>query len=227
MNIVFLPLHGFGYADLNTNHVFISTKLSYHEKLRTIYHEIAHLLSRSVRHDEKWIYTFKRICPSSFWTPFFCNFDENIGNVAVGNMAGNIGNVTGIQNLLTDYHLLMAYRKFSSRILGTEGRWEVQGNNKIRLIPTPRGSFPVVVEYIPRVYQFRSPQAREITKRMIVAEAKIMLGHARGKFGNIPSPGGGAMVLNGESLRTEGMQEKQHALDQAILLGEPLGIHMW
>src|SRR6185369_11516273 len=36
----------------------------------------------------------------------------------------NIGNISGIQNLLTDYHLLQSYRKFSQRILGTEGQWE-------------------------------------------------------------------------------------------------------
>jgi hypothetical protein len=138
----------------------------------------------------------------------------------------NIGNVSGLQNILLDYYLLQHYRKASQRFLGTEGQWEVKGNNKIRLIPTPRGSFPVVVEYFPRIYQFRSTQAREICKRMMVAETKIMVGHARGKFSNIPAPGGGNMGLNGEALRTEGMQEKEKALQDAILLGEPLSVYI-
>ena len=36
----------------------------------------------------------------------------------------NIGNISGVQNILTDYHLLQSYRKFSQRILGNEGTWE-------------------------------------------------------------------------------------------------------
>lgn len=139
----------------------------------------------------------------------------------------NVGNVTGIQNILLDYHLLQAYRKFSQRILATEGQWEVKGDNKIRLFPTPRGSFPVVVEYMPTVNRFRSPSAREITKRALVAEAKIILGNARSKFGNIPSPDGGSFNLNGDALRTEGQQEKKQAEQDAILLSEPLGPFIW
>jgi hypothetical protein len=139
----------------------------------------------------------------------------------------NVGNVTGIQNILLDYHLLQAYRKFSQRILATEGQWEVKGNNKIRLFPTPRGSFPVVVEYYPTVQRFRSPHAREILKRALVAEAKIMLGNSRSKFGNIPAPGGGSLSLNGDALRTEGQAEKDKAVQDAILLSEPLGPILW
>jgi len=135
----------------------------------------------------------------------------------------NIGNVTGIQNLLLDYHMLLSYRKFSQRILGTEGQWEVKGDNKIRLFPTPRGSFPVVIEYIPVVNHFRSPWARELTKRALIAEAKIMIGNVRSKFGNIPAPGGGSLSLNGEQMRTEGQQEKEKTVQDAILHSEPLG----
>jgi len=139
----------------------------------------------------------------------------------------NVGNVTGIQNLLLDFHLLMAYRKFSQRILGTEGQWEVLGNNRIKLFPTPRGSFPVMVEYLPKVSQFRTPSAKEITKRMMVAEAKIMLGNIRSKFAGLPAPDGGTLSLNGEALRTEGQTEKDKCVEDAIKLGEPLGPHLW
>lgn len=139
----------------------------------------------------------------------------------------NVGNVTGIQNILLDYHLLQAYRKFSQRILATEGQWEVKGDNKIRLFPTPRGSYPVVVEYFPVVSRFRTPWAKEITKRAMVAEAKIMIGNARSKFGGIPSPDGGTINLNGDAMRTEGQQEKAQAVQDAILHGEPLGVFLW
>ena len=221
--IAFLPLHSFGCVDLKDGSIFISNKLNTYETINTIVHEICHLIINNSDHDHKWFDLCKSILPS-----FHFIFDSNIGNIDVGNMkvAHNIGNVSGLQNILLDYYLLQHYRKASQRFLGTEGQWEVKGNNKIRLIPTPRGSFPVVVEYFPRIYQFRSTQAREICKRMMVAETKIMVGHARGKFSNIPAPGGGNMGLNGEALRTEGMQEKEKALQDAILLGEPLSVYI-
>ena len=136
----------------------------------------------------------------------------------------NVGNVTGIQNILLDYHLLQAYRKFSQRILATEGQWELKGGNKIRLFPTPRSSHPVFVEYIPIVTRLPNPTAKEILKRKLVAEAKIILGNARSKFGNIPAPDGGSLQLNGDALRQEGEAERKQALEDAIKLGEPLGI---
>jgi len=139
----------------------------------------------------------------------------------------NIGNITGVQNLLLDYHFLQAYRKFSQRILGTEGQWELAGDQKIRLYPTPRGSFPVVIQYIPTVGSFKTPESREITKRMLVAEAKIILGNARSKFGGIPTPDGGTLNLNGDALRTEGQEEKKQALEDAINVGQPLPIITW
>lgn len=139
----------------------------------------------------------------------------------------NIGNVTGIQNLLTDYHLLQSYRRFSQRILGTEGHWEVIGDNQIRLYPTPRGSFPVVVRYTPPVYRFRSPESKELAKRMLVAELKIMIGNARSKFGSIPGPDGGSINLNGDALRSEGQDEKAKVLEDAILLTEPLSVYKY
>ena len=142
-------------------------------------------------------------------------------------IAGNVGNVTGIQNILLDYHLLLAYRKFSQRVLGTEGQWEVLGNNRIKLFPTPRGTFPVMVEYLPKITYFRSPMAKEITKRMMVAEAKIMLGNIRSKFAGLPAPDGGTLSMNGEALRTEGQTEKDKCLEDAIKLGEPLPILLW
>lgn len=154
----------------------------------------------------------------------------------------NIGNISGVQNILTDYHLLQAYRKFSQRILGTEGQWEFKvargtadssngvGNNyggTIRLYPVPKGSFPVVVEYIPAVDTFRSPQAQELTYRAALAQAKIALGHARRKLSGIPGPEGGSITFDGESLVTEGREEYEKIIEFAISVGEPVGIYLW
>ena len=137
----------------------------------------------------------------------------------------NIGNVTGIQNLLTDYHLLQAYRKFSQRILGTEGRWEFSyGENKIRLFPTPKGNFPVIVRYSPSVTEFKNPHARELAFRAILAKTKIAVGNVRRKIGNMPAPDGGTIGLDGDALVAEGKAEYDKLEQDLLLYGEPMGI---
>jgi len=218
--IHFLPIKSYGFADLETKDIYLNNNLSLDDLKNTFIHEIGHLICGNPDHNKKWFDACHYLYPSFLYT-----FD--VGNINIGNIAGNVGNVTGIQNLLLDYHLLMAYRKFSQRILGTEGQWEVLGNNRIKLFPTPRGSFPVMVEYLPKVSQFRTPSAKEITKRMMVAEAKIMLGNIRSKFAGLPAPDGGTLSLNGEALRTEGQTEKDKCVEDAIKLGEPLGPHLW
>lgn len=143
----------------------------------------------------------------------------------------SVGNVSGIQNMLLDYHLLAAYRKFSQRILGTQGMWEcineVDGNTtqqKIRLYPTPKGVFPVVVLYCPVVTHFRSPQAKKICMDMILAETKCVLGAIRRKLANMPSPTGGNLQLDGEQLLQEGNKELEEITKKAIDLGEPMPV---
>lgn len=155
------------------------------------------------------------------WDPVTTNIGDIFG---AESFLFNIGNVTGIQNILLDYHLLQAYRRFSQRILGTEGHWECLGSRKIRLYPTPKGSFPVCVLYNPIITSFRSPQAKKLAMDMLLAESMIMLGNIRGKFGGIPSPDGGSLTLNGDALITRGNEMRDKIIEQANLLGEPLGI---
>jgi len=222
MRIVLTDLNSHGMADMRDWTVFMSARLGLDRLVGVLRHELAHLVSGDVTHGPAW----RRACRALGGVQEYAGLD--VGNISVvHNISFNVGNVTGIQYILTDFHLLQHYRKFSQRILGTEGQWEVKGDNKIRLFPTPRGSFPVVIEYIPTVQRFRSPSAREILKRALVAEAKIMLGNIRSKYGNIPAPDGGNLSLNGDALRTEGQTEKEKAAQDAILLGEPLGVHLW
>jgi len=153
----------------------------------------------------------------------------------------NIGNISGVQNMLLDYHLLQAYRKFSQKILGTEGHWEVLNEGTptgtgdslsakdqlIRLYPTPKGSFPVLVLYYPVITHFRSPQARHVAYEMMLAEAKIMLGSSRRKISGMPTPDGGSISYDGAELVQEGQEMKEKLLEEAINLGEPMQIHLW
>jgi len=172
------------------------------------------------------------------WDPVTTRIDDVFG---AESFLFNIGNISGIQNILTDYHLLQAYRKFSQKVLGTEGHWEVIGevegnvtddaldakDQLIRLYPTPKGAFPVVVLYIPVVNHFRSPQARAVCYEMMEAEAKCALGMARRKVTGMPTPDGGSINYDGSDLVQEGMQMKEEIIEKAIKLGEPMGVWLW
>jgi hypothetical protein len=158
------------------------------------------------------------------WDPATTRIDNIFG---AESFLFNIGNISGIQNILTDYSLLQQYRKFSAKILGNEGGWEVKGDDKIRLYPTPKGSFGVVVEYIPIVTHFRSPQAREICMRYMLAESKIMVGQARRKLSGIPAPDGGQVSFDGAELVSEGREEKKECIQEAIWHGEPMAPYLY
>ena len=172
------------------------------------------------------------------WDPVTTKIDDVFG---AESFLFNIGNISGIQNILTDYHLLQAYRKFSQKVLGTEGHWEVinEGSSNvegdtlsakdqlIRLYPTPKGAFPVVVQYVPVVNHFRSPQARAICYDMMLAEAKIAVGSVRRKVTGMPTPDGATINYDGDNLVQEGEKMKEEIVKKAIDLGEPAGFHMW
>jgi hypothetical protein len=162
------------------------------------------------------------------WDPVTTRIDDVFG---AESFLFNIDNISGVQNILTDYYLLQAYRRSSQQILGTIGHWEVinEGgdgptNQLIRLYPTPKGAFPVTVLYYPVITHFRSPQARLLASEMLLAETKIMVGAARRKIAGIPMPDGGSLALDGEALAAEGKEEKAAIVEKAIHLGEPLPI---
>jgi len=218
MRIFFSPLRIFGAADLKTGDIHISSNLSDEQVINTLAHEMAHLISESPIHNKKWFNSAKDLLPSFTF--------ENLRITHINDFAFNIGNISGIQNMLLDYHLLLHYRKWSQRVLGTEGRWDFVSHSKIRLHPNPKSTFPVIVEYMPRVTDFQSPIARQLVMDMMVAETKIMLGHARRKFASFPAPDGSTITLDGAQLVTEGNEEKEKVRQKALLWGEPMMCHI-
>ncbi len=172
------------------------------------------------------------------WDAITTRIDDIFGAQAA--LFNTIG-VGGIQTSLLDYHLLAAYRKFSQKVLATEGHWEVIGEGTsnsegdslsardqlIRLYPTPKGAFPVTVLYMPVVTHFRSPQARQLAYDFMLAEAQIMVGNSRRKVSGVPTPDGGSLQGDGSDLVQEGNTAKEKILEVAINLGEPLGIWLW
>lgn len=216
------------FVDLRERQIYINQHLIHSEDIiDDIKHEMAHILSSDSDHGDDW----SAACRHLGMEPSVGDDKLKVLRKRLGipaHIAGNIGNISGIQNILTDYHLLQAYRKFSQRILGTEGQWEFRvESNTIRLFPVPRGSFPVIVQYLPAITAFKSAQAREVTYRAALAQMKIALGHARRKFQGIPSPDGGTVNFDGEALVTEGREEYDKAVEFALSVGEPLGPTMY
>lgn len=239
MKISLLPFkHVEAFADVETQEIYISSAFLSPDKIDLNFkHEFAHILSSQPDHTDD----FKQ-CLSELGGSHAEEKDEfrrlrKICGIKP-NIAANIGNISGIQNILTDYHLLQAYRKFSQKILGTEGHWEVinEGNSTvegdslsakdqlIRLYPTPKGAFPVIVLYMPVVTHFRSPQARQLCYDLMLAEAKIVVGMARRKISGMPTPDGSSISYDGGDLVQEGTKTKEEILETAIKLGEPLSV---
>ena len=238
MNIKILPFRYVqAFFDANSRTIYLNENISNLED--NLKHEFCHYCSGDPDHTEK----FKNIADEfGIETPkddVFKSIRKRYG--IPPQIAANIGNISGIQNILVDYHLLASYRKFSQRVLGSEGHWEVIGETDgtgdgdsltsnqqlIRLYPTPKGSFPVVVQYIPVVNHFRSPQARYLTYEMMLAEARIAIGNARRKINGMPTPDGGSISFDGAELISEGEEKKKEIINEAILLGEPLSVHTW
>jgi len=192
--------------------------------LRTTGDFIAHYFSNEQRFAVFWTQPLQSVydLPSdaywieeAAWDPVVTRIDQIFG---AESFLFNIGNITGIHLILTDYWLLQSYRRFSQRMLGQEGHWEVLGDNKIRLYPTPKGSFPVVILYIPSVTTWRTPANRLLTMDMALAESMIALGRARKKFSSLPAPDGGNLTLDGDDLVAKGEELRKQVMEQAILL---------
>jgi hypothetical protein len=217
--ISFAPLRSVGaFTDIDTGDIFISQYQFVQGKAASIAaDELAHITCANANHSNEWEVEYLRLFGKLPIKELF--FDANRRRLGIpDNIAANIGNISGIQNILTDYTLLQQYRRFSQRVLGNEGHWEVLGDNKIRLYPTPKGSFPVVMLYVPAITTWRTPANKMMAMDMLLAETMIMLGNARGKFASIPGPDGGAITLNGADLVQRGMDLREKVLQDALLL---------
>ncbi len=139
----------------------------------------------------------------------------------------NAANITGYQSLVSDFEMIREYQKFANRVLGLEGKWEYLPGNEssedlIHLYPNPKGSFPVIVRYAPHVTGYKSPQAKEIAYRVMVARAKEMVGMARRKISSMPGPDGGQIGMDGDAMVQEGKAEYEQCIKDALALSEPL-----
>lgn len=217
-------------VDIKTKEVFIGqNELDAPDLDDLLKHEIAHYISEDPDHGEVW----QELSGEDLPQIDLVKLNRKRYGIK-SSLACNIGNITGINQMLTDLHLLQAYRRFAGKVLGTEGHFEVIGEvdgdatqQLIRLYPTPKGVFPVVVVYIPVVNNFRSPTAKLLAHRMLLAEVKTMVGMARRKIAGMPTPDGGSLALDGEALVAEGEEMKANIVQEAINLSQPLGVYKW
>jgi len=165
------------------------------------------------------------------WDPAFTTIENIFGFYS---QIFSPGFYNGAIQVLTDIFLLESYRKFAKRILSAEGHWEVIGEvdgdatrQRIRLYPTPKGVYPVVVLYYPTINHFRSPRAKMLTYEYMLGESKRMVGMTRRKIANMPTPDGSTIAWDGDALVQEGQKVVDEIIAKAIRLGEPIGIYTY
>ena len=117
---------------------------------------------------------------------------------------------TGIISNAADYHIALVATRDLEMILGNEVRWEFL-NKRLYLYPTPPPSLQVGIKYKSALTLSEIVNSQQI-KDFTLAEAKITLGNIRSTFGNTIPGGDGMIQLNGDTLKSEGKQERADLL---------------
>lgn len=117
---------------------------------------------------------------------------------------GLIDPIQPIWGRMGEWVLYKQYEMMYSRISSNIGGWEwVSGFRHIKLYPTPFNSQRVMVHYIQKMKDW--PEVVEAMQEGTLAYALIMLGRIRGKYAQIPGPGGGG-DLDGREMLNEGKE---------------------
>jgi hypothetical protein len=117
-----------------------------------------------------------------------------------------------------DLYIMQSYLKEIRKVLGKDGMFRVVDGQFLFITPTPLGdtdSEDVVV-------MFKSLNSDTLhhyyiswIQRFSLAVCKGILGEIRGKYAQLPSPTGGA-VLNGQALIQESANEQQILIEQLL-----------
>lgn len=114
------------------------------------------------------------------------------------------------------YHNVMEFFDLCKRMTGSNPDWSYDRRTKIlKLMPRPRhldrDQFALLTCNVePPIEEF---YGNEWVRRLVLAEAKILLGTVRKKFQNITLVGGGSIDT---SIGDEGKEEKQHLMEEII-----------
>jgi hypothetical protein len=128
---------------------------------------------------------------------------------------GLIDPIQPIWGRMGEWHLYKQYEQMYSRISSNLGGWEwVSGFRHIKLYPIPFKTQGVAVHYLQKQKDWC--EVLEAMQEGALAYGKIMLGRIRGKWENIPGPGGGS-VLDGAKLLDEGKEELEKWRENLIM----------
>jgi hypothetical protein len=115
-----------------------------------------------------------------------------------------------------DFFLTQQYLEIMRRVLSNEGGWSVVNGKYIQLYPAPAETpAPVIIEYRALDSNTIHHAYRNWIQRYALACSKAILGRIRGKYRNLPGPGGGAQ-LDGGVLVQEAAQEKQALMEELM-----------
>lgn len=130
------------------------------------------------------------------------------------------GRHAGFNDFLGDYYITLSAEKDYSIILGTETRWRFY-NNRLFINPEPIG-MDIVIVY-KSALTIEEVNTNTLIREYALGEAKKTLGTIRSTFGGQVPGGAENLTLNGDSLKQEGQQETEKALEKMMGLMEPFG----
>jgi hypothetical protein len=103
------------------------------------------------------------------------------------------------------------------KVLSQEGSWDIINGNVIQLYPAPVvNGETVILVYRGLDTATMHPFFKNWIQRYALAVAKGILGEIRGKYGSLPSPGGGA-TLNGTALLQASQQEREKLKEELLI----------
>lgn len=114
------------------------------------------------------------------------------------------------------YHGIHEFFDLTKRMLGTQPDWQYDKNTKIlKLMPEPRGCpcRRVILLTCNCEQPMEAYYGNEYVRRLVLAEAKILLGTIRKKFSSINLIGGGQIDT---TIGDEGREEKQKIMEEII-----------
>jgi hypothetical protein len=111
---------------------------------------------------------------------------------------------------LATYYAFASYQKLVGKMFGSyiQFAWN-PSTKKLTIMQRPRGEETVLLwlyNYKPDFVLLNDPYAGTWLKDYALAQSKIILGQARGKYGQYASPQGG-VTLNGDALIQQGKEE--------------------
>ena len=115
-----------------------------------------------------------------------------------------------------EFFLLQQHLEMMRKILSQEGTWDLINGRFLQLSPSPVITpQKVILEYRAIDTGTIHPAYINWIQRYALAICKGILGLHRGKFANLPSPGGGA-TLDGQALRDESRLEKEELMVELV-----------